>query len=794
VIWKRRIPALTVSLFMALAAVPASVAATRRALLVGIDKYEHATDAKGAQGGQTRGGITLHGNSTRTSLPSLDGSINDLSAIRALLIDHYEFQEKDIRILENEEATADAILLAIQQHLVDRAQPGDVSFFYYAGHGSRMRNRSALKQSGYDSTIVPADWWQGTPDIRDKELARLFRKAVQKGVVLTIIADSCHSGALVRGAYKIREVNEDDRYVVDPPDRDSAGNLLASPEEEGALVLSATQDYEGAAEIPTDSGPHGAFTWALLQVLRYSPQNEPMSQIFQRVHGLLQSVVSFQEPVMAGKGRADRGLLGQPADSATSITVAVKTVSDTTLELQGGQVLGLAAGCELVRMPNQAGEAEVRIAITEVTGLSKSEAKILSGPREIVRPGDLFRLDKWVQPDSGMLRVYVPRNSPSLEQITAAAKSISELQLKGWVEDPTITPPDFVVRWDGSEWVLARNMPGGEVVRLGKEPDVTQIRKSAGDSTSTRLFLMLPPPAEVARELHLGLGTNLDAIVPVSSQAEARYAMVGRYRNAGIEYAWVAPSGSEEELRRIADEGRKRGTPETQARMPLRSKWLRLSSEADAAKSLAAQLSEYAVRILRVRTWIELEPPPADSIFPYSLEFQEITSQRMVTDGEMRKGEKYKLYLKADGDQLHRLEMAGAQIPLRRIYVFVIDSDGTGTPLFPGSQGNVENLFPHKTDLSHAPGEIPLTTRPWDFSISDPLGTDAYFMVVSDEVIDPYVFSFKGIRGDEGATRGSGGPLGKLLIKLGSESGVRGADPAPTEWSIDRRIIRSVAK
>ena len=790
---KRFILVVILSLSNAFATVPASVTATRRALLVGIDKYDSKPAAKVAQTITTRGGVVVKGESQRTSLPPLGGSVSDMKAMQVLLSQRYEFAEGDVMTLENEKATADAILSGIQKHLIDAAKPGDISLFYYAGHGSRMRNLSTLKQSGYDSTIVPADWAR-VPDIRDKELVRLFRQAVRKGIMLTIIADSCHSGALFRGAYKIREVDDDRRYVEDPPDRDAAGDLLPSPEEGGALVLTATQDYAGAAEIPTDSGPHGAFTWALLQVLRYAPQNEPMSQIFQRVHALVQSAVSFQEPVMAGKGRADRGLLGQPADSTTSVTIAARTVSDTTLELQGGQVLGLAAGCELVRVPNKAGEAEVRIAVMEVRGLSKSEAKILSGPREIVRPGDLFRIDKWVQPDSGLLRVYFPRNSPSLEQITAVAESISDLQLKGWVEDPTVTSPDFVVRWEGTEWVLARNRPGGEVIRLGKVPDVSQISKIVGNSPSTRLFLMLPPPAEVARELHLGPSTSFDAVVPVSSLAEATYALAGRYRNAGLEFAWVAPSGCEEELKRIAEERRKQNLPEMEPRMPLTSKWLRLSMEADAAKSLAVQLSEYAVRILRVRAWIDLEPPPADFVFPYSLTFQEISTKRSVTEGQMCKGEQYKLYLKADLDQMHRLEQAGNQIPMRRIYVFVIDSDGTGTPLFPGLQGNVENLFPLKTDPSQAPAVIPLTTRSWDFEISEPLGTDAYFMVVSDEVIDPYVFSFKGIRGGLDATRGGGGPLGRLLFQLGSERGVKAADPAPTDWSVERRIIRSVVK
>ena len=156
-------------------------AETRRALLVGIDKYDPPAGAKPGPAKAIHGAIkrvAVKGNSQRQPFESLDGAVSDMDAVKALLMDKFGFREGDIKTLTNQEATADEILSAIQKHLIDSAQPGDVSLFYYAGHGSLMRNLSTPKPSGYDSTIVPADWWRGTPDIRDKELARLFRKAV----------------------------------------------------------------------------------------------------------------------------------------------------------------------------------------------------------------------------------------------------------------------------------------------------------------------------------------------------------------------------------------------------------------------------------------------------------------------------------------------------------------------------------------------------------------------------------------------------------------------------------------
>ena len=764
----------------------AAGAETRRALLVGIDAYQAPADGKARPVKEApRAGrrVAVKGSSERQPFDSLDGAVSDRDAMKALLTDKYGFREADVKTLTNEEATADAILGAIEQHLIDAARPGDVSLFYYAGHGSLMRNLRTPKASGYDSTIVPADWWRGTPDIRDKELARLFRKAVEKGIVLTVIADSCHSGSLLRGGLRVREVPGDTGYYVeDPPDRDQAGGALPNPEDEGALVLSAAQDHQCAAEVATDSGWHGVFTWALVQVLRYAPENEPMSRVFARVRALVQSEEPVQEPVMAGKGRAERGLLGQPADLARSVMVAARKVAGTAVELQGGQVLGLAKGCELVRAVGPAGEAQVRIGVTEVAGPSKSLAQVISGPAESVRPGDLFRLDKWVQPEEGLLRVYVPPTPPPLARVMAVARAVAGLKLPGWVEDPTVTPPDLLMGWNGSEWVLARNGPAGEaVLRLGPEPDASRIRQRLAETPSARFFLMLPLPAEAAGQLRLGPGSALDAIVPVSSMAGARYALEGRYRDGGLEFAWVAPAGSEEDLKRMA------GPP----RMPLRTKWLTPPAGADDARGLAAQVEDYAVRVARLRAWIELEPPQASSLFPYGLALEEISTKRMVTEGEMRAGERYKLFLKSDPDLVQRLEQSGQKAPRRYIYVFIIDSDGTGTSLFPGAQGNVENLFP--PDRTPLAPEIPLTGRDYDLEISEPLGNDVYFLIASAEVIDPTAFSFEGVRGGAEGTRG--GSTSQLLFGIGSGR-TRGAKqpPAPAEWSIEKRVIRSVAK
>ncbi len=87
----------------------------------------------------------------------------------------------------------------MKKFLLDEPARGDTVVFYYAGHGSQRFNSLTDKPFHLDETIVPSDASGGAFDIRDKEVARLFNQVVDKGIQLTAIFDSCHSGSIARG-------------------------------------------------------------------------------------------------------------------------------------------------------------------------------------------------------------------------------------------------------------------------------------------------------------------------------------------------------------------------------------------------------------------------------------------------------------------------------------------------------------------------------------------------------------------------------------------------------------------
>ena len=86
-------------------------------------------------------------------------------------------------------------------------QRGDTVVFYDASNGSLRLNSKGTKLTVLvggkyvhaDSTLVPSDAYKGGFDVRDLEMARIFNAALDKGIHVTAIFDSCHSVGISRG-------------------------------------------------------------------------------------------------------------------------------------------------------------------------------------------------------------------------------------------------------------------------------------------------------------------------------------------------------------------------------------------------------------------------------------------------------------------------------------------------------------------------------------------------------------------------------------------------------------------
>jgi len=789
--------------------IPAAAAQTKRALLIGINTYE----AKGKTISKPEGVAKGNGptEASRWDLPewgNLDGSLNDVESIHEILASSkFGFAANNIHVVEEEKATREGILQAMKKYLLDEPSRGDTVVFYYAGHGSQRFNSLTDKPFHLDETIVPADAMSGVFDIRDKEIARLFNQIVDKGILLTAIFDSCHSGSIARGIPvgtqgKSRYLAYDPRDAADPPDKGTDGRPVPRPEDRagGAVVLSATQHNQLATEwTGTDGKHHGAFTVALLDALQTLPANSSALDVYKRVKVLLLGMGVAQQPDLGGTADRSRLSLFSSSAGAERLTVAVRpegVTTDGTVELDGGLALGLGQGSELRKVGISSGKPEVRIRIAQLEGLSRSKAEIVRpADAKQIQPGDLFELAAWVAPENSRLQVWMPPATLSKTSLQNVAAELGKLRQAGnvkWIEDPVESSPDYVMSWNGSQWMLTK--AGGAAMNLGTSPTAANLLSHFPASGKTGFFLALPPSSELLPALKLGNGTENNAVEISTSPERAQYLLIGRTTGKEIEYSWLRKNISDDDSKTKLNPDADGTVCSSDTPYPPRTDWLPLGQTSDSLAKASETLTEYADRLARVRSWLELPAPPggANEAFPYRLALKRVgavanrkpSDEGLVQDGTVSGGETYGVVLRAEGK-------ITASTPRRWVYVLDIDCTGKGQLIYPRSGEG--NFLPERGPGANAwPPEIDLSGKSGAFDISSPYGIDTYILLTTaDQIADLSAFDFSGV-----LKTARGGPQSPLAQLLGNASADRRDPnpPVPVNWSVQYMPIRSVAE
>ena len=761
----------------------------RRALLVGINTYEPTAEERQKQAAAAK--PVKSKKPGRGNFQDLDGCVNDVEEMRALLIARFGFKPGEILMLTNRQATREAIFDGIDRHLIQASRSNDVAFFFYAGHGSQVVNSKSDEPDKRDETIVPADSWAGVPDIRDKELRRVFNAVLDKGALLTAIFDSCHSGSTARGNAVERRVRRADTILTDIAD---ATNYGPSPEERGALILSAAQDDQLAEEQGAGSVPHGAFTAALLRMLRVSPIGRTAADIFLSVSTALQAAGHMQVPVLSGtETRRRMGLFGGDEELSGGVAVAVLAVgADGEINLQGGRGAGLNAGCQLRQTVADTNAPAVGLQVTRVDGLMAAQAKVIEGDAKNVHAGDVFIVSRWVIAPEAMLRVWLPLGSLTPDQVQPALKLAAALRTSNaieWIDDPTQISPTHFLGWDGNRWLLSAG--NQQLARFDEKPDVAQILKAIPVSGARpKLFMSLPPTAELKAALTLGRSAANDAIEVVQQPADANYVLVGTVRGGALRYAWVLPNAQ--------------ANANDPLPLPVRTYWFPTNNEPAVSWTVVAhQLEDSALRVGRVKAWLTLESPADDGRFPYRLALKRTATGNLIkgdelkleTSGETGRKQMRRILPVLKGDEFFSVviqaeaETLNRGVEPRYVYVFTLDSDGVSQLIWPSrGQGNSQRL-PAPADNNGYPKTISLAEG---ISSGEPYGVDTYVMLTSLTAIpDATVLEFRGVR-----SRSRGGmdfnPLQNLLESVGNPKRAPKME-APADWSIQRITVLSVA-
>jgi hypothetical protein len=192
----------------------------KRALLLGVNQYQSVSD--------------------------LRGCVSDVEKFQSLLTEVFDFPAAGIHTLTD----GDVVKTKIAEEwkwLLKGARPGDALVFMFAGHGSMTTDLDEDEPDGVDELLCLHDMDFDDPSsyLLDDEIQQFTRK-LPRGVSLTILFDSCHSGTATRMLLAPTAARSISRAKA--PLVDLATTAARSGEVDGARSLSLRET--GPAAIP----------------------------------------------------------------------------------------------------------------------------------------------------------------------------------------------------------------------------------------------------------------------------------------------------------------------------------------------------------------------------------------------------------------------------------------------------------------------------------------------------------------------------------------------------------------
>ncbi|MBK7693994.1 MAG: caspase family protein [Saprospiraceae bacterium] len=312
-------------------------AQTKKALIVAIGTYPAASEI-----------TSLH-------------SLNDIPLIQSAL-SKLGFEEKDILILKDANATKQNILNGLESQLLKNVKEGDIAYFHFSGHGQQVQDFNGDESDGYDEALVPYDAlmeyepgkYQGEKHITDDELNILYKKIINKlgakGHFL-ITVDACHSGTSTRGFGLARGTDipmapADYRTKSENKPKDF-GPSDALQIKENALEtlvaffasMASQKNYEILAE---DGKYYGSLSYAFSKAVNKLPKDASYLQLFDRIRLTIGNSISNQTP--EASGILTQKVLGGKFQPTPEYYLAKEFITENQLEIEGGFLNGLNVG------------------------------------------------------------------------------------------------------------------------------------------------------------------------------------------------------------------------------------------------------------------------------------------------------------------------------------------------------------------------------------------------------------------------------------------------------------------
>jgi hypothetical protein len=355
---------------------------------------------------------------------SLKGAVRDINLVADYLLKTLSIpSEKMFKLTSPNPEVAETIetkdpeptyenIVAKFQAITEIAQPGEQVYIHYSGHGGRTTTiYPELKGNDQlDEGIVPIDVGKESGRyLRDVELATLLKRMTDKGLIVTLVLDSCHSGEATRGDdVAIRGPGETDTALRDSESLVAQRQELIEnwqaltdgtaasitpgqwlPQPRDYVLLAACRPSEYAYEYAVSGKErHGALTYWMIDTLTSSPSGLTYKTLHDRVSAKIQSKFP-QMPMLVGE--SDRFVFGVERGSLQYAVNVLEVIEEEVTEadsepkkvvkqvrLDAGMANGLGPGARFAIYPfgtTDFTQKNQQVAIVEIAEVGASDAR-----------------------------------------------------------------------------------------------------------------------------------------------------------------------------------------------------------------------------------------------------------------------------------------------------------------------------------------------------------------------------------------------------------------------------------
>lgn len=470
------------------------------------------------------------------SYPSLGGCVRDINHVESFLKNRLGLPDEQIIKLtatntDTKKPAEPKEAWPTYKNMVDAfakitamAQPGEQVYVHYSGHGGRsVTSFPKLKgKNGLDESLVPTDIGNSESRyLRDIEIAHLLKRMTDKGLIVTLIFDSCHSGGATRGGTPgvgvrgISSIDTTERpndslvatqeeleqtWQAISPEATRGAQLGAGwfPASQNSILLAACRADELANEFPFEGKEsNGALTYWLLDCLKQLGPGFTFDMLHDRILAKVHVKFQQQTPQLHGDGSRvvfDTGRVPRPP----SARVLEVDRTKHRIRVEIGQVQGIGAGARFAIYA--AGTTDfsqdgARLAIAEATDVQATESWA-----DIVEGGNVSGVDVGAQAvllDAGNIRfkgriqlTHRDDLPPEIDQDGALKKLEQEIKERKWIK--------LAEEGEGADYQVAVNLdseyevwePSGQIIS-NLRPAVKVTADGAARTVADRLVHLI---------------------------------------------------------------------------------------------------------------------------------------------------------------------------------------------------------------------------------------------------------------------------------------------------------------